>query len=496
MPGPMIHFNGVNAVTGEVRPPASPEDIVRAADGFIRPTRPPRVALAWRAITRSVASWFGSGPTLGLPYDVDPTNVRSAGWAVVLAHDLPPAARSAAARLHQHRLRHTGVPADRCKLLEFPAGATLGEWLRSESIRAHLADIEPTRLPYYVLLVGHPGAISFEFQTSLDAHYAVGRLAFDDPEGYDRYISGLIDYETGAAPRRAREVVYYAVRNPGDEATRLSADHLIRPLYAGDQGRGGEPGMSPVAVDRGFEARLLDGPTATRSRLLEILHADAARDRPAVLFTASHGLECPAGHPRQRADQGALVCGEWPGRGTIPSAGHCVGAADLGDIATPHGLVAIMFACYAAGTPAADPFPFDRSRGPTKLTDVPFVAAFPQRLLGHPNGTALAVLGHVDRTCEYSIAPPGLSPRTGPFRSLLGRILRGEPVGHATRDFGDRFAAANDRLTRALDPADPGPRLTAEEVAGAWFERNDAQYYVTLGDPAARLNPTLLLPTS
>ena len=50
----------------------------------------------------------------------------------------------------------------------------------------------------------------------------------------------------------------------------------------------------------------------------------------------------------------------------------------------------------------------------------------------------LAVIGHVERAWGYSIRPVGLGNRLLPFRNLMGRDARGEPVGLATKDFSDR----------------------------------------------------------
>ena len=36
----------------------------------------------------------------------------------------------------------------------------------------------------------------------------------------------------------------------------------------------------------------------------------------------------------------------------------------------------------------------------------PFIAALPRRLLTHPNGSALAVIGHIDRAWGFSIQAP------------------------------------------------------------------------------------------
>ncbi len=97
------------------------------------------------------------------------------------------------------------------------------------------------------------------------------------------------------------------------------------------------------------------------------------------------------------------------------------------------------------------------------------------------------MIGHVDRAWGYSIRPQGLGPRLAKFRNFLTRVMIGEPVGHATKDFSDRYAVLSAELLGNLDETQPGPKPSDAELAWAWIERNDAQNYVILGDPAARL---------
>ena len=72
------------------------------------------------------------------------------------------------------------------------------------------------------------------------------------------------------------------------------------------------------------------------------------------------------------------------------------------------------------------------------------MAALPQRLLTHPKGGALAVIAHVDRAWGYSIQAPKMAgAQITPFRSSLGSIMIGDPVGHAVKDqFGGQFRSA------------------------------------------------------
>jgi len=154
-------------------------------------------------------------------------------------------------------------------------------------------------------------------------------------------------------------------------------------------------------------------------------------------------------------------------------------------------LVAFLFACYGAGTPDSDSFPqAERPRVDYTATQ-PFVAALPERLLSHPNGSALAVIGHVERAWGFSIKPAGVGPQVGPFRNLLRRILQGERVGHATKELNEKYALLSTQLLN-LQHAPADKRPADRELAGLWIDRNDIQNYILLGDPAARLRSDLL----
>ncbi len=224
--------------------------------------------------------------------------------------------------------------------------------------------------------------------------------------------------------------------------------------------------------------------TMRRAALLDVMNAPKA---PAMLFTASHGMAVDSGDPRQKSDQGALLCQDWSGFGdTRPE--HFLTAADIGDDANVNGLIAFTFACFGAGTPDADQFLKDLSdtAEAPPMAPSPFVAALPQRLLGHPNGSALAVIGHVDRAWGCSIKTPHVSDaQIGTFRNTIGNVLTGTPVGHAVSGaFGARFAVLSTALASATSPSAPaGGRLSDRDLGLHWLERNDAQNYVVSAIP-------------
>ena len=59
--------------------------------------------------------------------------------------------------------------------------------------------------------------------------------------------------------------------------------------------------------------------------------------------------------------------------------------------------------------------------------------------------------------------------------------------------FGSRYAELSALLLSATSPtAAAAERLDDRELVAAWLERNDAQNYVLLGDPAVSIRNDLL----
>src|SRR5262249_13723893 len=141
----------------------------------------------------NAASRFEEGRMYGLPVGTDANDLTQSGWAVVFGPDTPAAVRQALGPLLELRRRQT---PQLFKELEYRRGETREGWLGRHG--AHGSDVEPERVPFYLLLVGGPEAIPFEFQFLLDLDYAVGRVAFDRPEDCGRYAQGVVAYETAA----------------------------------------------------------------------------------------------------------------------------------------------------------------------------------------------------------------------------------------------------------------------------------------------------------
>jgi hypothetical protein len=471
MAGGTIYANGVNGLTGEYLVP--PMD---ASDAAALARRPP--------VESEAADWSAQAgrdrakDKLGLPFWIDPTDVAQAGWAVVYSSEEGPEVKEALAPLIAHRREKAG---DLLKVIDYQPAGSWQEWMDARGIGA--GTVDPRTLPYYVLLIGPPTGIPFQFQSLLDIDRAVGRLDLDAPADYGRYAESLVAHETGQGPARDRTVTFFSTTH--DDATRLSAERLVAPLAGGDADHD-DPG---VPAHMGYRSEMLQGPSATKENLGGILRGSGPGGSTAVLFSATHGVGgFPPGHPDQVAIHGALLCQDWPGLGHI-GPDRYFAAGDLPSDARLHGMAAFLFACYGAGTPHRDEFWREDPAHDPVIAREPFTASLTKAMLSHPNGAAAAVVGHVDRVTGLSFFAAGGSQLV-PFQNALGLTLGGAPIGHALADMNARYAELSARLAALIARADEGHDVDPRDLAQAWTERNDAQNHVLLGDPAARLHVT------
>jgi hypothetical protein len=411
---------------------------------------------------------------LGPIEGVDSKDISQAGWGVIFPHNHNPAIREALIELLEHRRKKAGnyyreyIGND----AYFP-GESVSDFLAR--FGAHPAEpTDPENVPYYLLIVGDPETIPYTFQYQLDVQYAVGRIYFETLEEYAQYAHNVVKAETTnlALPCRAR---FFGVRNQDDRPTELSADHLVAPL------------AELVAKDKpDWDITLPNlAEAATKARLSQLLGGE---ETPALLFTASHGVGFPKDDPRQLPHQGALVCQEWPGpeyRQPIPEE-HYFSADDITDDARLFGLIAFHFACYGAGTPKVDEFGHRKQNWPD-IAPHAFVARLPQRLLSHPKGGALAVIGHIERAWGYSFMWQLAGRQLGAFKSTIKRLMEGHPVGSALEFFNQRYAALSSELTRDIDYINRGQVALKQDLSFKWTANNDARGYAVIGDPAVRL---------
>lgn len=343
----------------------------------------------------------------------------------------------------------------------------------------------PDRMPHYLLIVGDPETIPFEFQYGLAARCSVGRIHFEALEQYATYARSVVEAESGKfALYRHAAILNGVVRD--EILAKITDRFLIKPLVAQlsrSASRSQEEWSVTLQEDIGKR---------------EVQQLFGGRRTPTLLFSATRHQAFPMDHPRQVPDQGALWFGDAaqfvpdnpePERGLT--------ADDIAADARLLGLIACLFACNSAGTPRLDNFfrTHERDR-PLQLAPHAFISRLCQRLLGHPGGGALAVIGHVDVLYTTSFRDHGdnkQDPQDGAnlFFHVMARLMRGHTVGSAMEVLGTRYAQLASALVDDLlqgDGVEPGrrkkdPRKKVEDITRAI----DARNYIVLGDPAARL---------
>jgi hypothetical protein len=413
-------------------------------------------------------------------FGIDPQSLAAAGWGVVFARGADPALRKALEPLLALRRAQAGRECPE-RYREY-----VGEngYRPEESSGAFMSrhgvgpgPVNPDKAPYYLLLVGGPDQIPYHVQYELDLAFAVGRVSFDSPEEYARYAEGVVAAETGRT-ERPRRVSFLASAH--DSATRMSCHGLVAPLARFLEDRVARP----TAGANGWEVEAHLEEAADPDRFARVLGGD---DTPALAFTATHGVRFPASDPRQADEQGAFLCQDGNGDGRM----RLFGAPQVADGASPAGLVSFHFACYGAGCPALDDFAHREPDGsPKAVAPEALVAALPRRLLGHPKGSALAFVGHVDRAWGWSYVA-GRDAHAGyhreVFEATLAEILTGYPVGAALERFGERHGQLAGMLAAARQRKAQGQEVDDREYADLLTATHDARNYVLLGDPAVRL---------
>lgn len=122
----------------------------------------------------------------------------------------------------------------------------------------------------------------------------------------------------------------------------------------------------------------------------------------------------------------------------------------------------------------------------------PFLSRLAQRLLGHPRGGALAVVGQVGRAFRFSPKWPEDQWRHDAVGVVVSRIMSGEPIGVALHSLRLQAAALGQELVSAAgSTALKRSRGATEDLAVLWALHGNFSSFTLLGDPAVRLRTQL-----
>lgn len=411
---------------------------------------------------------------------IDPRDFSEAGWGAIFADPTDPALMEVMKPLLA--LRHEQA-MERFRVYTDSAGFRTGKDTKSAFLARHGAGpgpVDPDRTPYYMLIVGSPEQIPYRFQAQLDVQFAVGRIHFERLDEYAAYAESVRRAEQ-EPKRRKRRMVVFGATHPDDVHTQITNEVLALPMV-----RSLEKSYSDLQLDTSL------GPEATKSHLLHLLQDDLP---PSLLLTVSHGLAFPPTDVHYRDAHGAILCADWPGprhwaTDPLPSDFY-FSAADVDDSVRLEGMIALHYSSYSAGT--AQEHAYQRLPRTTPEV-VPLVSPLAQRLLAHPQGGALAVIGFVDQVMGYSSLSSVAQDQTFILESVLRRLLDGYPVGSAMEYINERYAELATQLSSELEDIRFGNPTDPSSLADLWTANSDTRSLVVVGDPAVRVTGSQPVP--
>ncbi len=450
-----------------------------------RPIQPPQTAdmlgllqAGEQGLAAAVGAPVPALEVFGVTFGNNASNLDEVGWGLVFAVGVDPAPRLDA--LHALVALRKAEAGTRFRVFSGADGWRPGEsashWLVRHGSSLNIIDPDDG-VPYYLVIIGPPNEVSFEFQYSLDLSAAVGRIDFPTLEEYKAYAASVVGFETDAAKKTARRLDIFAPCHDFDRATQLFTSQVAGPFCEGVDKR------PPLGQKFGFGIHPVLGDDATKDGLIRTLRQG---DPSSILLTGSHGMAFEADDARLPSCQGALVCQDWNGYGAIDER-HWFSATDVPGDANVHGLIHFYFACYGAGSPEFDNF--SMPPGSKRSAPAPMTARLPQRLMTLPQGGVLATLGHIDKAWASSFQNDKGVAQTQQFREVLEKLLAGLRVGDAVDRFNLQWGVSGTKLTEILTRKVYGGAVLDSEMLAARIARDDCRNYVVLGDPAVRLRP-------
>jgi hypothetical protein len=400
-------------------------------------------------------------------------NPREAGWTYIVNEKDPQ--KEEISRILQPLAKHRGMKDPESPMIF--SGETEEEWF--DWLQENYYSIEHMERPYYVAIVGGPESFPFRLQSFLDMVTAVGRLDFDSLDGLKAYVEKVLRLEKASEPVVDRRALIFAPDGGTQDPTYFSHHYMAEPL------------AKHICDKCQFQTTTIAGEAATKKEL----ESAFLNGRPALVYTASHGLKAKASESLeiQKQVNGTICCQHSAGE---PLEYWGFSGDDVPfDRPFLEGAAFFQFACFGYGTPAESDY--SHWFGEPELNcEQDFVAALPKKLLSHPSGP-IAFVGHLDAAWLHGFDDPDnpypagyWHPRMSPFISAVNKLLDTQPVGLAMDEMNARYGIGNAQLSNFLDRVKR--KKASFEASWKWLvdtfiTRSDAQNYMILGDPAVRL---------
>lgn len=428
---------------------------------------------------------------LGPASGVDPQKLSSSGWGVLFAADERPEVIEALRPLLDWRKAEAGPLYEEYVGAKGYKGQTKEQFLGDAG---GFGPVDPrlNGIPYYLLFVGSPKQIPYNFQYLVDVQYAVGRIHFDTPAEYRLYAENVVAAEKKKLVLE-RKAAFFGTANPNDSPTAASRVGLIEPLAEFVDTN------SWWKEDLAEEKRVkwtVDCPPAEKVTKAGLV--DLVSNAPALVMVASHGMDLSATPEKQTAeDKAKLEKNRRRFNGSLLGQDHVFGTGnalrfesflttrDVPETARLHGSVFLLFACFGGGTPKFEDFTKGDS-GRRQIAEEAFLAALPKRLL---TGGALAVIAHVERAWTTSFVTKRGKNQLQTFRSTLRELLLGSPVGFAMEAFNIKWAELTTVLASEIvgDEENPNKQPDSAPLRSLWEAMHDTRNFCVIGDPAVRL---------
>lgn len=463
--------------------------LVDAATGTAAPPLPIRNLAPLTSDLPGAGQRIANSTHLGTDYSVDdPNDLTQTGWGIIFASDADPAIQAQLQPLIDLRRQQVQDPS----LFKIFSGATgvqpgqtAASWAQQRGVSL-TAPVNPYQgVPYYLLIVGSPERIPFEFQALLKMQWAVGRLYFDEIEDYGRYAQAVAQYEDKSfSPTQSKNTAVWVPRISGDLATAMLCGSISQDFLAP---------ANQLGARSSFTLSAFTSDKATKTQLLEIMRGNVPGGAPAVIFTGSHGCEYRADDPQtQRRMQGSLLTQEWT-PGTPASQANQFCGDDVPTDARLQGTMSFLFACYSGACPAQDNYYPAPDGSPKSIAPAPFIARLPQAMLRRG---MLAVIAHIDLAFPYAFLDTNGTPQPQAIRTPLELLMKGKRAGLAADSLSIMWSARSAQLALAQAQAPPALNsapaatvtvATSSALAKMTLARDDARNYILLGDPAAKL---------